>query len=181
MEGLRPALLGNEDEHEINCLKKSQAIWESVAASAQGSADSRVFESILREYGSRFYAQEITSAAREVEKCSVFTAPYLAAPQMAYLFEEQTISIAFGSVKLLCFEKFEQAVVDFDHKNGTFSFIDRKELQLGSSKSLLHNLASYMVLSGALYKKDKLTKMGPQELLEALRSDCKAGQNINLN
>ena len=92
---------------------------------------------------------------------------------MAYFFEEQTISIAFGSVKLLCFEKFEQAVVDFDLKNGTFSFIDRSELQLGSSKSVPHNLASYMVLAGALYKKDKLTKMGPQELLEALRTDCK--------
>lgn len=92
------------------------------------------------------------SAAKELDKVTVFTAPYLAAPQMAYFFEEQTISIAFGSVKLLCFERFEQAVVDFDHKAGTFSFIDRSELQLGNNnRNVVANLASYMVLSGALY------------------------------
>ena len=82
--------------------------------------------------------------------CSFFIAPYLATTQLAQFFNDEVIQVAFGSSKLLCFEGFEQAIVDFDLTTATFTFIDREDLQLGN-KDKLSALADYFVLSGTIY------------------------------
>jgi len=58
--------------------------------------------------------------------------------------------VAFGTSKLLCHSEFEQAIVDFDLKAGTITFIDRADLGVCSHQNL-NNLASFFILSGVYY------------------------------
>ena len=57
--------------------------------------------------------------------------------------------VAFGSSKLLCYEGFNQAIVDFDLSAGTFTFIDREDLQIPQDK--IGALVDYFVYSGSVY------------------------------
>ena len=50
-----------------------------------------VYKTILHEYGSRFYQQEIINATRAVPNCSFFIAPFLATPQLAQFFKDEVI------------------------------------------------------------------------------------------
>ena len=59
------------------------------------------------------------------------------------------IQVAFGTSKLLCFERFDQAIVDFNLTQGTFSFIDRDDLKL-AGESRQSALAEYFFKSGAV-------------------------------
>jgi len=58
--------------------------------------------------------------------------------------------VAFGTSRLLCFQDLEQAIVDVNVKAGTFTFIDRTDLQLGSSEKT-QNICRLLILSGAVY------------------------------
>ena len=87
--------------------------------------------------------------ATTVADCSFFIAPFLVAPQLAQFQAELVINVAFGSCKLLAYEGFDQAIVDFDLDAGTFTFIDRNDLSLGKDK--LTKLAEYFVLAGGIY------------------------------
>ena len=146
LEGLKPAsLAGNND---ITPLKKSHAIWTEVQQ-MKGKSNLNVHRAILREYGSRFYQQEIINATNAVADCSFFIAPFLASPQIAQFYKDELVNAAFGSSKLLCYECFDQAIVDFDSTAGTFTFIDREDLHLGNDK--LAPLVDYFVYSGSVY------------------------------
>ena len=69
---------------------------------------------------------------------------------MAQFYADELVQVCFGTSKLLCHGELEQAIVDFNLKAGTFTFIDRADLKLGNHESL-QNIARYMILSGALY------------------------------
>ena len=147
LEGLKPASLsGNND---TTPLKKSHAIWSEVQQIKSDKGSMNVYRAILREYGSRFYQQEIINATNAVADCSFFIAPFLASPQIAQFYKDELVNAAFGSSKLLCYEQFDQAIVDFDSTAGTFTFIDREDLQLGNDK--LAPLIDYFIYSGSVY------------------------------
>ena len=69
--------------------------------------------------------------------------------------------MAFGTSKLLCFERFDQAIVDFNLTQGTFSFIDRDDLKL-ASENRQSALAEYFFKSGAVNGFDS---QAPKEVL----------------
>ena len=108
-----------------------------------------VFKVICQQYGSRFYQQEIINATNAVKNCSFFIAPFFASAQLACFYQEEVIQVAFGTSKLLCFERFDQAIVDFNLTQGTFSFIDRDDLKL-ANESRQSALAEYFFKSGAV-------------------------------
>lgn len=56
-----------------------------------------LFKEILKQYGSRFYHQEIINATKAVDKCKFFIAPYLATPQIVKFFQDQLVHVAIGS------------------------------------------------------------------------------------
>ena len=147
LEGLKPAALaGNND---ITPLKKSHAVWTEVQNIKPEKGNMSVYRALLREYGSRFYQQEIINATNEVADCSFFIAPFLASPQIAQFYKDELVNAAFGSSKLLCYECFDQAIVDFDATAGSFTFIDREDLQIGNDK--LAPLIDYFIQSGSVY------------------------------
>lgn len=74
--------------------------------------------------------------------------------------------MAFGTSKLLCFPEFEQVIVNVNVKAGTFTFIDRADLQLGKSEPLA-NLARLQILSGAVYNVHELRGDRTQQTLFA--------------
>lgn len=156
LEGLKPACLADSsDDHEMKSLKKSHAIWQAVKKckdEGKGSeaTNGAVLKSILREYGSRFYMQEVINATKEVPNCTFFVAPYTQTAQLAQFYADSLIQVAFGTSKLLCHGDFEQAIVDFNVTAGTFTFIDRADLKL-DCKELLPLLARFFILSGAVY------------------------------
>ena len=158
IEGLRPACIseGNSD-HEISSLKKSHKLWQQVrqASSSDTLSNDAVFKAILTEYGSRFYMQEIVNATKKVPNCNYFIAPYLQTTQIAQFYKDSLVQAAFGTSKLLLHSQFQQAIVDFNLKANTFTFIDLEDLNLGNEQAL-SNLASYMILSGAFYGLDDL-------------------------
>ena len=80
-EGLKPACLANNNE--ITPLKKSHAVWQEVEKMQKGKGNLNVYKAILREYGSRFYQQEIINATNAVADSNFFIAPFLVAPQLA--------------------------------------------------------------------------------------------------
>ena len=92
----------------------------------------------------------------------------MASAQLAQFYKEETIQVAFGTSKLLCYEGFDQAIVDFDLNKGSFSFIDRDDLKLGT-ENRLSALADYFVLSGSVYSFD-VQEMpgGNKELLKQI-------------
>ena len=65
------------------------------------------------------------------QNASFFIAPFTQSAQMAQFYADSLIQVAFGTCKLLLFAEFEQAIVDFNIKNATFTFIDRANLELG--------------------------------------------------
>ena len=68
--------------NEITPLKKSHAVWQEVDKMQKGK-NLNVYKTILREYGSRFYQQEIINATNAVADSEFFIAPFLVAPQLA--------------------------------------------------------------------------------------------------
>jgi len=105
-----------------------------------------LFRKILDEYGSRFYQEEIIKATKAVENCSFFIAPYSACAQLVQFQLDKLVNVVFGSAKLLCFDKIDQAIVDFDINKGTFTFIDRKDLDKN-----IEDLANYFVMAGGVH------------------------------
>ena len=95
--------------------------------------------------------------------CTYFVAPFQQTAQLAQFYADELIQVAFGTSKLLCHEEFEQAIIDFNVKAGTFTFIDRADLKLGSQETR-KNLAKYFILTGAVYRKDLGCGKTPTEL-----------------
>lgn len=89
LEGLRPACLASDDQdHEARSLKKSQKIWQTLKECQTANKDNNqtnqlVYKAILKEYGGRFYSQEVINATKKVPNCSFFVAPYTATAQLA--------------------------------------------------------------------------------------------------
>ena len=113
LEGMRPEFLaGDNQTHEISTLKKSHRIWEKVQECKTEKKDSQqtndvIFKSILAEYGSRFYMQEVINATKECTNCTFFVAPFLQTPQLAQFYADSLIQCAFGTSKLLIHADFE--------------------------------------------------------------------------
>lgn len=76
--------------------------------------------------------------------------------------------MAFGTSKLLLHVDMEQAIVDFNVKAGTFTFIDRADLKLGSHETL-QNLARFFILAGNVYNQDDMK--GTKRTLADLQFD----------
>jgi len=66
-----------------------------------------------------------------------FIAPYSASPQLVHFFGESMVNAVMGSLQCLLFElpegaedssELTQVIVDFDLAEGSFSFVDSKEL-----------------------------------------------------
>ena len=69
-------------------------------------------------------------------------------------------------------EEFEQVIVDFNLAEGSFTFIDRGDLQLKNHETL-DNLAKFLILSGSFYGKTELQINKSQtELFEELEKAC---------
>lgn len=83
---------------------------------------------------------------------------------------EELVNVVFGSAKLLCFDKIDQAIVDFDITNGTFTFIDRKDLDKN-----LDDLANYFVMTGGVHN----VKFSPADKLDASNGDLLKMLNEN--
>ena len=121
---------------------KAKACWSTVKEKAH------LYKRFLREFGSRFYQQEIINATKAVQDCQFFVAPGHATHQTVQMFKDQLVNVVVGSAKLLVFESIDQAVIDFDLAKGTFNFIDREDLHIKREV-----LLDYMVASGAMYNR----------------------------
>lgn len=86
--------------------------------------------------------------------------------------------MAFGTSKLLLFPDIEQAIVDFNLKMGTFTFIERADLKLGSHEQL-QNLARYFILAGSVYNQDDMRGIRTLAQLQAdLEKICDPNPHI---
>jgi hypothetical protein len=66
-----------------------------------------VFRTILTEYGSRFYQEEIIAAVKQVHGCSFFVAPFSSSAQLVQFYSEQMVNVVFGSAALICHQKID--------------------------------------------------------------------------
>ena len=89
IEGLRPACLeDSEQDHEVKALQKSQRLWNLVKDNkaknvSEADMNSSVFQALLKEYGSRFYLQELINATKMARNCTYFVAPFTQTAQLA--------------------------------------------------------------------------------------------------
>jgi hypothetical protein len=85
---------------------------------------------LLEKYGSRLFLHEIMNACAQTNT-EFFVAPYLATPQIVYLFKEQMVHSVAGSVMCLLFDSapsLNQVIIDFDFENGFFSYVDQDDI-----------------------------------------------------
>ena len=117
--------------------------------------------------------QEVINATKEVPNCTFFVAPYLQTPQLAQFYSDSLIQVAFGTSRLLVHNDFEQAIVDFNLENETFTFIDRAELRLGRNDTL-QNITRFFILAGTVYSVDDLKgeDRNLADLLKELEKAC---------
>jgi hypothetical protein len=72
LDGLTPSYLSAKEK----ILEKSKNVWLKQQA---GDSNDKLKVEFLRNYGVRFYHQEILNAS-QAGKCDFFVAPYLASP-----------------------------------------------------------------------------------------------------
>ena len=81
LEGMRPAFIDAGQDYEMKSIKRSHKLWELVRQCKTENRDAQstneaVFKTILGEYGSRYYMQEVINATRAANQASFFIAPF---------------------------------------------------------------------------------------------------------
>lgn len=137
-------------DQQQDVLTKSRAIWTELrqslsnqdAAADPVATQRHLFETLVDIYGSRCFMTELINAALETNT-EYFVAPYLATPQIIYLYQQKKVHACIGSVMAMSFYlkpapddpepvesavELEEIITDFDLDNGTFTFVGKADI-----------------------------------------------------